>query len=170
MAEANKNLGDTMKKFATRADGRELTTKDCSRWVKDAGLFTKNCNSNNLDITFSKHMDKKKKTLDLSQLQKVIDDIAKPYAKDKSMDEAAAAKHIKDKLAATDPKAHGTTGTSKTGNVKGMTDASKYTGSHKERFDESGKGKGKGGREDLVDQSGYVGNYRGEGTYDQKKK
>ena len=30
-----------------------------------------------------------------------------------------------------------------------LTDTSKYTGSHKERFDESGKGKGKEGRETL---------------------
>ena len=50
-----------------------------------------------------------------------------------------------------------------------MTDTSKYTGSHKERFDESGKGKGVKGREDRADNSGYVGNYKGEGTYDEKK-
>ena len=33
--------------------------------------------------------------------------------------------------------------TSKTGGVDKMTDASLYTGSHKERFDKDGKGKGK---------------------------
>ena len=36
------------------------------------------------------------------------------------------------------------------------------------RFDESGKGKGLDGRVDKVDGSGYVGNYKGEGTYDKK--
>ena len=35
-----------------------------------------------------------------------------------------------------------------------MTDTSNYTGSHKERFDESGKGKGSEGRKDMVDNSG----------------
>jgi hypothetical protein len=35
-----------------------------------------------------------------------------------------------------------------------MTDTSNYTGSHKERFDESGKGKGSEGRKDKVDNSG----------------
>ncbi len=30
-----------------------------------------------------------------------------------------------------------------------MTDTSKYTGSHKERFDESGKGKGLAGRDSV---------------------
>lgn len=47
-----------------------------------------------------------------------------------------------------------------------LTDTSKYTGSHKERFDESGQGKGKAGREDVKDDSGYVGGYKGAGTYD----
>eukprot|EP00128_Syssomonas_multiformis_P008092 Colp12_sorted_trinity150504_noHs@34669 len=34
--------------------------------------------------------------------------------------------------------------------VSRLTDTSKYTGAHKERFDESGKGKGIAGRENLV--------------------
>jgi len=49
-----------------------------------------------------------------------------------------------------------------------LTDASGYTGSHKERFDADGKGKGIDGRTDRVDGSGYVGNYKGAGTYDKK--
>ncbi|RUS90821.1 hypothetical protein EGW08_001440 [Elysia chlorotica] len=50
-----------------------------------------------------------------------------------------------------------------------MTDASKYTGSHKERFNEDGTGKGKEGRVEKADDSGYVGNYKNAGTYDSKK-
>ena len=49
-----------------------------------------------------------------------------------------------------------------------MTDTSKYTGAHKERFDDSGKGKGLGGRTEKVENTGYVGNYKGEGTFDKK--
>lgn len=56
----------------------------------------------------------------------------------------------------------------KTGAIDRLTDTSKYTGSHKERFDEAGKGKGVEGRVDKVDKSGYVGNYKGQGTYDEK--
>lgn len=52
--------------------------------------------------------------------------------------------------------------------VSRLTDTSKFTGSHKERFDQSGKGKGKAGRVDLVDESGYVPGYKHAGTYDQK--
>lgn len=57
----------------------------------------------------------------------------------------------------------------KTGAVDRLTDTSKYTGSHKERFDESGKGKGLDGRVDMDKkaESGYVGGYKGMDTYDQ---
>ena len=58
----------------------------------------------------------------------------------------------------------------KVGAVDRLTDTSKYTGLHKERFDESGKGKGKAGREDIPDSSGYVAGYKGIGTYDCKVK
>lgn len=49
-----------------------------------------------------------------------------------------------------------------------MTDTSTYTGSHKERFDESGKGKGLEGRKDYDANAseGYVGGYKGKDTYD----
>lgn len=43
-----------------------------------------------------------------------------------------------------------------TSTVERLTDTSKYTGSHKQRFDETGKGKGITGRKDLPDNSGYV--------------
>ena len=54
----------------------------------------------------------------------------------------------------------------KSGAVDRLTDTSKYTGSHKERFDDSGKGKGKEGRENLVENTGYVANYKGKDSYD----
>lgn len=47
-----------------------------------------------------------------------------------------------------------------------LTDVKGYTGSHKERFDaDTGKGKGKEGRADVSRNTGYVGNYKNEGTY-----
>ena len=44
--------------------------------------------------------------------------------------------------------------------VDRLTDPSKYTGSHKERFDQSGKGKGIAGRRDVKDESGYVSGFK----------
>lgn len=58
--------------------------------------------------------------------------------------------------------------TSKTGGFEYLTDTSQYAGSHKERFDAEGKGKGLKGREDTVDNTGFVGGYKGAGTYDKK--
>ena len=46
--------------------------------------------------------------------------------------------------------------TAKSPTVDRLTDTTKYTGSHKERFDEEGKGRGIAGRKDVVDESGYV--------------
>ena len=49
--------------------------------------------------------------------------------------------------------------------VNRLTDAKGYTGAHKERFDESGKGKGIEGRSDRANNSGYVQGYKNEGTH-----
>ncbi|EDO36688.1 predicted protein [Nematostella vectensis] len=66
------------------------------------------------------------------------------------------------------PATSGATKAVKVGGVERLTDTKCYTGSHKERFDKSGKGKGIEGRVDRDDKAaqGYVGNYKGEGTYD----
>jgi len=102
--------------------------------------------------------------MDFAGFQAMLKDDASIQAKTKmSYDE------IRTKLIGAKPQLHGTTKTSATGNVAGMTDASKYTGAHKERFDKDGKGKGIEGREEVADTSGYVGNYTGKGTYDDKK-
>lgn len=53
--------------------------------------------------------------------------------------------------------------------VDRLTDSSKYTGSHKERFDEEGKGRGVAGRKEVYDHSGYVQGYKEEGTFEQKQ-
>jgi hypothetical protein len=47
-----------------------------------------------------------------------------------------------------------------------LTDTKSYTGSHKERFDETGKGKGRAGRVDETTSDGYVASYKNKGSYD----
>lgn len=51
-----------------------------------------------------------------------------------------------------------------------LTDTSKYTGAHKARFDEEGKGRGIEGRTDVPDDNGYVKAYKGKDTYDKTHK
>ena len=41
-----------------------------------------------------------------------------------------------------------------------LTDTSQYTGSHKNRFDADGKGRGKEGRADTVQPDGYVNGFK----------
>lgn len=49
--------------------------------------------------------------------------------------------------------------------VDRLTDTSKYTGTHKERFDDSGKGKGVAGRKEVNDESGYVTGFKDKGDH-----
>jgi hypothetical protein len=164
------SLKTTFKEFATKAGGAEATSKDITRWCTDAGVFkgSKTCTSNNLDIAFSAVKTKGKPCITADQMTALVKNIAKKYGADHKLDEAAAEAKLTEMLANCKKEAHGTTKQSKTGGVDKMTDASKYTGAHKERFDADGKGKGKDGRADTVENTGYVGNYKGEGTHGKK--
>ncbi|XP_048735046.1 tubulin polymerization-promoting protein family member 2-like [Ostrea edulis] len=122
---------------------------------------------------FPKVMDKTTKSISLEnkeQIRKFISESAIQYddVTKKTKEFKKHEKLLAEKIIAADLGIKKTE-TSKTGGVDRMTDSSKYTGSHKERFDESGKGKGAEGRVDKADTSGYVGNYKGEGTFDKKK-
>ena len=165
MAEGGGDLQSSFKKFSSKG-GNEQTTADFTKWCKDANVFGKTCNSNHVDIAFAKVKPKTSKTITFNELDALITEMAKKYKDDHKLEEAKAKEEIKTKLAKTEPKMHGVTKISKTGGVDKMTDTSKYTGSHKERFDDSGKGKGAAGRTDKAENSGYVGNYKGAGTYD----
>lgn len=158
------SLDEGFKKFASK--GNEMTTADLTKWVKDAGILGKNLTSNHIDIAFSKVKVKGARNLTIKEIEPLIKEMAKPYAADKKIDEEAAISELREKLSGAEGKLHGTTKTMNVGGVDRLTDTSKYTGSHKERFDESGKGKGIAGREDVHDNSGYVGNYKGANTYD----
>jgi len=169
MADGGADLQSTFKLFASKGGGNEQTTADFTKWCKDANVFGKTCNSNHVDIAFAKVKPKTSKTITFNELDPLLTEMAKNYKVDhKLSDDAKAKEELEGKLAKAAPKAHGTTKTSKTGGVEKMTDTSKYTGSHKERFDESGKGKGVEGRAERADNTGYVGNYKGSGTYDKK--
>jgi len=165
---AGGSLSDAFKRFATKADGKEATTADINKWCKDAGVYGKNCTAQHVDIAFAKVKAKTSKNITFNEMDALITEMAKKYKDDHKTDEAKAKEDIKDKLSKAEGKAHGTTKAVKAGGVERLTDTKGYTGSHKERFDESGKGKGAEGRTDTTANSGYVGNYKGAGTYDKK--
>jgi len=53
--------------------------------------------------------------------------------------------------------------------VDHLTDTTHYTGTHKERFDESGHGRGIAGRSDAVENTGYVQGFKGHKEEEKKE-
>jgi hypothetical protein len=160
------NVEATFKTFASK--GNEATSSDIIKWAKDSNILGKNLTTNHIDIAFSKVKVKGAKNLTVRELGPLIDEMAVKYMLDKKLDKDAAVGELREKLGGASSKMHGVTKAVAVGGVDRLTDTSKYTGSHKERFDAEGKGKGLEGREDLHDNSGYVGGYKGAGTYDSK--
>ncbi|XP_015223377.1 tubulin polymerization-promoting protein family member 3-like isoform X2 [Lepisosteus oculatus] len=175
MAESMANLAEvesTFKKFAvhgdTKATGNEMTGKNFVKLCKDCQVIDgKTVTSTDADIVFSK-VKSKSRVITFEQFTLALAELAPKRFKGKSQEEAL--QEMYKLIMGKEPANVGVTKTAKTGALDRLTDTSKFTGSHKERFDESGKGKGKAGREELHDTSGYVGAYKGQGTYEQKVK
>eukprot|EP00075_Anas_platyrhynchos_P013426 XP_027302679.1 tubulin polymerization-promoting protein family member 2 isoform X2 [Anas platyrhynchos] len=160
---------DAFHKFAvygdTAASGNEMTGKNFSKMCKECGVMDgKAVTSTDVDIVFNKVKTKGARTITFAEFQQAMKELCGKRFKGKSPEEALQA--VYGLIEGKEPGSAGTTKATKVGGVERLTDTSKYTGSHKERFDESGKGKGLAGREDLTDNSGYVGAYKGAGTYD----
>ncbi|XP_043969797.1 tubulin polymerization-promoting protein family member 2-like [Gambusia affinis] len=158
-------------KFAVHGDphatGREMNGKNFAKICKDCHIIDgKNVTSTDVDIVFSKVKAKTARVITFEEFNQALIELAPKRFKGKSPQEAI--QHMYGLVAGQDPANAGVTKISKVGGVDRLTDTSKYTGSHKERFDESGKGKGLSGREELTDSSGYVSGYKGSGTYDDK--
>lgn len=165
LTEKLKAFALTQTKSAAKMDSKTVgkVCKEC--WPKT--LQTRVDSS-----VFPKVMDKTTKSISLEnkeQIRKFISEAAIQYddIKEKSKDFKKHEKFLAEKIIESQLGIKKTE-VSKTGAIDRLTDTSKYTGSHKERFDEAGKGKGVEGRVDKVDKSGYVGNYKGQGTYDEK--
>ncbi|CAM5146204.1 unnamed protein product [Natator depressus] len=164
-------LEKAFRKFATYGDtaatGNDMTGKNFSKMLKDCGVMDgKAVTSTDVDIVFNKVKTKGSRTINFAEFQQAMKELCGKRFKGKSPEEALQAVYAL--MEGKEPANVGVTKTTTAGGVDRLTDTSKYTGSHKERFDESGKGKGIAGREDVTDNSGYVGAYKGAGTYDKK--
>ncbi|XP_054674151.1 tubulin polymerization-promoting protein isoform X2 [Grus americana] len=164
-------LEEAFRKFAihgdTRATGKEMHGKNWSKLCKDCHVIDgKNVTITDVDIVFSKIKGKSSRTITFDQFKEALQELSKKRFKDKSDEEAV--QEIYKLIEGKAPIISGVTKAISSPTVSRLTDTSKFTGSHKERFDPSGKGKGKAGREDLVDASGYVSGYKHAGTYDHK--
>jgi len=173
MAEApgnNAELKDIFLKFANQGKGvgktvTEIDNKNWNKLCKDCKLYNKTCTSTDGDIAFAKHCGKGRKTLDFAGFCSLLDELAVKHFKTASSEDAKAKFRLLI-INAGGPKAVGTTKVTNAAVTDRMTDASKYTGSHKERFDADGKGKGLEGRADIAKNDGFVSGYKEQGTYD----
>ncbi|KAI4471358.1 p25 alpha-related [Holotrichia oblita] len=142
-----------------KSDGKHITLSQSDKWMKQAKVIDgKKITTTDTGIYFKKLKSMK---LGIADYKKFLDELAK--AKKVELEE------IKEKLAACGQPGVSGAGLNKTTEtVNRLTDTSKYTGTHKQRFDESGKGKGIAGRKDLVDGSGYVSGYQNKDTFAKK--
>ncbi|KAG7190365.1 hypothetical protein KM043_006476 [Ampulex compressa] len=141
-----------------KSDGKLITLSQSDKWMKQAKVIDgKKITTTDTGIYFKKHKSTK---LGLEQYKAFLEELAKS----KKVDLA----EMKKKMASCGPPGV-TSGSSAAGKaastVDRLTDVTRYTGSHKQRFDEAGKGKGIAGRKDLPDQSGYVQGYQNKDTY-----
>lgn len=157
---------DSTKKGSTTCNDKTLK-KICT----DCKLYSKNMDQTRVDIQFRKHIGNAKKDVDFDGFLSFIQGpLAEAYSSANKISKEEAVNQLKEKIAKGNPNLNKITTVVENDAVARLTDVSKYTGTHKERFDaETGKGKGIEGREDIADDSGYVQGYKNKGTYDSKK-
>lgn len=141
----------------TKSDGKLITLSQSDKWMKQAKVVDgKSITTTDTGIHF-----KKFKALKINQSDyiKFLEDLAKTRKVD--------IEEMKKKLAECGlPGVTSAVAKSKAdAAVERLTDPTKYTGSHKQRFDETGKGRGIAGRKDVQDGSGYVQGYKDKDTY-----
>ncbi|KAI8426226.1 hypothetical protein MSG28_005145 [Choristoneura fumiferana] len=154
---------DAFKAFSkfgdSKSDGKHITLSQSDKWMKQAKVIDgKKITTTDTAIHFKKM---KLMKLTAEDYQKFLEDLAK--SKKVEVDD------LKKKMTTCGQPgltSHVTKSQTAAAAVDRLTDASKYTGSHKQRFDETGKGKGIAGRKDLVDAAGYVSGYQHKDTYD----
>ncbi|XP_045766949.1 tubulin polymerization-promoting protein homolog [Maniola jurtina] len=141
-----------------KSDGKQITLSQSDKWMKQAKVIDgKKITTTDTAIHFKKL---KLVKLGIDDYQKFLEDLAKS--------KKVELEDIKKKLTTCGQpgvSTHMTKSAAAAAAVDRLTDTSKYTGSHKQRFDETGKGKGIAGRKDLVDGSGYVSGYQHKDTY-----
>ncbi|XP_063983930.1 tubulin polymerization-promoting protein homolog isoform X2 [Diachasmimorpha longicaudata] len=154
------SIGANFKAFSkfgdTKSDGKHITLSQSDKWMKQAKVIDgKKITTTDTGIYFKKQKSMK---LSMEQYKAFLEELAK--AKKIELTD------IKSKMAHCGPPGITASTSPKAASaVDRLTDVTKYTGSHKQRFDETGKGKGIAGRKDIPDASGYVQGYQNKDTY-----
>ncbi|NXH36190.1 TPPP3 protein, partial [Myiagra hebetior] len=165
------SLEESFRKFAiygdTKATGQEMNGKNWAKLCKDCKVTDgKSVTSTDVDIVFSKVKGKTARVINYEEFKKALEELAPKRFKDKSKEEAYEA--ICQLVAGKEPINVGVTVSRE---PLGCWEQEQWSGGRVELCPQcSGKGKGKSGRENIVDTSGYVSAYKNAGTYDAKVK
>merc|ERR1712048_544424 len=137
------------------ADGSNIKLSQSDKWFKQAGVIqAKGISTTDTGIAFRK-VAKSSPKLSFASWLSYLEEVAPS---------SSSLEEIKDKLIICGPPGtNGATIVPKSTTVDRLTDTKRYGGTHKERFDATGKGKGKDGRVDPAS-DGYVTGYKHKGT------
>lgn len=145
--------------------GNNMTLKNADKWLKESQVLSKTITTTDTSIAFKQVVGNSTRVMTIEQFKKFLEKLS---IKSKDKAQADLESYVSKLAAKCEPGTSGTTSTVKNSAVDRLTDISKYTGSHKERFDaNTGKGKGKAGRVDEKE-AAYVQGYKNSNTYDAK--
>uniref|UniRef100_G5E6W0 Uncharacterized protein n=1 Tax=Loxodonta africana TaxID=9785 RepID=G5E6W0_LOXAF len=166
--------GKTFQRFVLFGDsstsGTEMNNKNFSKLWKDCGIMDgKMVTSTDVDIGFSKVKNPVigLKKPNLTKFQLTMKELGQKWFKGKNPDETLD--NIYKFMEGKDPSTTGIIKAITVDRVDQLTDASKYTGFHRE-FDESGKGKGLAEWEEVTETQDMLSAYKAAATYDKNKK
>ncbi|XP_012663045.1 tubulin polymerization-promoting protein family member 2-like [Otolemur garnettii] len=138
----------TFQRFAVLGDssssGAEINNKNFSKLCQDCGITDgKTVTSTDVDTVFNKVKAKDAGTITFQQFTEAMKELSQKRFQGKSPDQG-----LQDIYQLMEGKNPATTGAARAGAADQHTDNNKYTGSHQECLDDSGKGKGTAGREE----------------------
>ncbi|XP_053305851.1 tubulin polymerization-promoting protein family member 2-like [Spea bombifrons] len=150
----SKELETTFHKYAKygdpKAPGHEMSGKNFAKLCKECNILENGCTSADVDVVFSKVKSKGARVINFSEFQDGLKQLSRKRFQGMGNALPAIHKLVEGK----DPESPGSTKTVAVGAVDRLTDISKYGGTHKERFNESGKGAS--GSEEVTHDSGHV--------------
>ncbi|XP_003793808.1 tubulin polymerization-promoting protein family member 2-like [Otolemur garnettii] len=156
----------TFQRFAVFGDssssGAEINNKNFSKLCQDCGITDgKTVTSADVDTVFNKVKAKDAGTITFQQFTEAMKELSQKCFQGKSPDQG-----LQDIYQLMEGKNPATTSAARAGAVDQHTDISKYTCSHQEHWDDTGKGIV--GQEGTTDNSGYGRDPKSAGTYDKK--
>jgi hypothetical protein len=148
-------LEDAFRQFCSFGDKDSAPLMDGAKFAKmcrDCKLLDKTkLTATDVDIIFTKAKPKTERKLTLEQFEVAV----KMLGEKKYPGDPRAMSKIQSKLSSGPTTHPGTTKVAQDQLLGRMTDTSAYTGTHKQRFDESGKGRGLEGRDSVPKGLGY---------------